>query len=150
MSPLDTERQSELMPGTQVEVLNGFQHSWSPGFEVAAVDQRGYRVRRRSDGAVLPVVMLALRLTLEKARWGLPLLASAYAALLLSHLPTALLCSLTVIPAYVLFATRSAALLLRCAAGGALGIGLAAIVLAVNAFAYARLVRRSRRPPALR
>ena len=79
--------------------------------------------------AVLPVVMLALRLTLEKARWGLPLLASAYAALLLSHLPTALLCSLTVIPAYVLFATRSAALLLRCAAGGALGIGLAAIYL---------------------
>ena len=41
--------------------------------------------------AVLPVVVLALRLTLEKARWGLPLLALAYAALLLSHLPTALL-----------------------------------------------------------
>jgi 6-pyruvoyl-tetrahydropterin synthase related domain len=79
--------------------------------------------------AVLPVVMLALRLTLEKARWGLPLLVSAYAALLLSHLPTALLCSITVIPAYVLFATRSPALLLRCAAGGALGIGLAAIYL---------------------
>ncbi|MPZ31267.1 MAG: hypothetical protein GEV13_09775 [Rhodospirillales bacterium] len=79
--------------------------------------------------AVLPVVMLALRLTLEKTRWGLPLLASAYAALLLSHLPTALLCSITVIPAYVLFATRAPALLLRCAAGGALAIGLAAIYL---------------------
>jgi hypothetical protein len=79
--------------------------------------------------AVLPVVVLALRLTLDKARWGLPLLASAYAALLLSHLPTALLCSITVIPAYVLFGTRSPALLLRCAAGGALGIGLAAIYL---------------------
>ena len=51
--------------------------------------------------------MLALRLTIEKTRWGLPLLAVAYAALLLSHLPTALLCSITVIPAYVLFATRS-------------------------------------------
>jgi hypothetical protein len=79
--------------------------------------------------AVLPVVMLVLRLTLERARWGLPLLALAYAALLLSHLPTALLCSITVIPAYVLFTTRSPALLLRCAAGGALGIGLAAIYL---------------------
>lgn len=79
--------------------------------------------------AVLPVVMLALRLGLAKARWGLPLLALAYAALLLSHLPTALLCSITVIPAYVLFVTRSPALLLRCAAGGALGIGLAAIYL---------------------
>ena len=79
--------------------------------------------------AVLPVVMLALRLTLEKARWGLPLLALAYAALLLSHLPTALLCSITVIPSYVLFTTRTPALLLRCAGGGALGIGLAAIYL---------------------
>ena len=58
--------------------------------------------------AVLPVVMLALRLTIERARWGLPLLALAYAALLLSHLPTALLCSITVIPAYVLFTTRVA------------------------------------------
>ena len=79
--------------------------------------------------AVLPVVMLALRLTIERARWGLPLLALAYAALLLSHLPTALLCSITVIPAYVLFTTRATAQLLRCAAGGVLGIGLAAIYL---------------------
>ncbi len=78
---------------------------------------------------MLPVVVLALRLTLERARWGLPLLALAYAALLLSHLPTALLCSITVIPAYVLFTTRAPARLLRCAAGGALGIGLAAIYL---------------------
>ena len=61
---------------------------------------------------------------------GLPLLALAYAALLLLHLPTALLCSITVIPAYALFATRSLpALLLRCAIGGALGIGIAAIYL---------------------
>jgi hypothetical protein len=79
--------------------------------------------------AVLPVVMLALRLTIERARWGLPLLATAYAALLLSHLPSALLCSITIIPAYVLFTTRAPARLLGCAAGGALGIGLAAIYL---------------------
>ena len=79
--------------------------------------------------AALPVVMLALRRTLEKARYGLPLLALAYAVLLLSHLPTALLCSIMVLPAYGLFATRSPALLLRCAAGGALGLGLAAIYL---------------------
>lgn len=79
--------------------------------------------------AVLPVVMLALRLTNERARWGLPLLALAYAALLLSHLPTALLCSITIIPAYALFTTRVPTLLLRCAAGGVLGIGLATIYL---------------------
>jgi hypothetical protein len=79
--------------------------------------------------AVLPIVMLALRLTIEQARWGLPLLVLAYGALLLSHLPTALLCSISVIPAYVLFTTRSPALLLRCAVGGVLGLGLAAIYL---------------------
>jgi hypothetical protein len=61
LSPLETERQSALMPGTQVEVLNGFERSWSPGFEVAGVDQRGYRLRRRSDGYVLPVALPAGR-----------------------------------------------------------------------------------------
>jgi hypothetical protein len=79
--------------------------------------------------AALPVVVLALRLTIERARWSLPLLALAYAALLLSHLPTALLCSITVIPAYVLFTTRAPARLLSCAVGGVLGIGLSAIYL---------------------
>jgi hypothetical protein len=53
------------MPGTQVEVLSRYQHSWSTGFEVAAVDQRGYRLRRRSDGYVLPVVMPAGRVRLR-------------------------------------------------------------------------------------
>jgi len=79
--------------------------------------------------ALLPLVMLAIRRTVEERRWGLPLLAGSYAALLASHLPTALLCSVTVIPAYVLFSTRSPARLLRCAAGGVLGIGLAAAYL---------------------
>ena len=79
--------------------------------------------------ALLPLVMLAIRQTVEDRRWGLPLLAGSYAALLASHLPTALLCSVTVIPAYVLFSTRSPARLLRCAAGGVLGLGLAAAYL---------------------
>jgi len=61
LSPLETEVPSELMPGTQVEVLNRYQRSWSHGFEVAAVDQTGYRLRRQSDGYVLPVVMPAGR-----------------------------------------------------------------------------------------
>jgi hypothetical protein len=46
-------------------VLNRYQHSWSTGFEVAEVDQRGYRLRRRSDGYVLPVVMPAGRVRLR-------------------------------------------------------------------------------------
>jgi hypothetical protein len=79
--------------------------------------------------ALLPLVMLAIRRTTQEAQWSLPLLAGSYAALLASHLPTALLCSVTLIPAYILFSTRSRARLLRCAAGGVLGLGLAAAYL---------------------
>src|SRR5262249_51355319 len=59
--------------------------------------------------------------------------AAAYAALLMAHLPSALLASVTVLPLYVLFrswrlADRRAAIgyLLRCACAALLGIGLAA------------------------
>jgi hypothetical protein len=79
--------------------------------------------------AMLPLVMLAIDQTLRRRRRGQPLLAIAYAGLILSHLPTTLLCSITAIPAYVLFTTRSPALLLRCAAAAALGIGLSAAFL---------------------
>jgi hypothetical protein len=40
-----------------VEVRTGFDRSWAPGFEVAEVEDDGYRVRRRSDGEVLPVTI---------------------------------------------------------------------------------------------
>ena len=44
-----------LLPaGTRVEVRNGFDGSWSQGFEVADHDAGGYLVLRCSDGAVLP------------------------------------------------------------------------------------------------
>lgn len=43
-----------LAPGTKVEVRNGFDGSWSRGFEVADCDNGGYRLRRLSDGSVLP------------------------------------------------------------------------------------------------
>jgi len=44
--------------GTPVQVRNRFDRSWSSGFEVAEEstegDVRTYRLRRRSDRAVLP------------------------------------------------------------------------------------------------
>ena len=45
-----------LGPGTRVEVRSGYGTSWARGFEVAGVDGDGaqYRVRRVSDGQVLP------------------------------------------------------------------------------------------------
>jgi hypothetical protein len=51
--PLD-----RLAPGVQVDVLSALG-SWSRGFEIADVvfhnGDIGYRLRRMSDGAVLPV-----------------------------------------------------------------------------------------------
>ena len=81
--------------------------------------------------ALVPVVMLALnriagmpaqRIVGAPVR-GVVLLAVGYAALLMSHLPTALLASATVFPAYVVWRVRRPVPLL---VGGALGLGLAA------------------------
>jgi hypothetical protein len=42
--------------GTKVEVRTRFDGSWSRGFEIAEVEDDGYRVKRMTDGAVLPSV----------------------------------------------------------------------------------------------
>ena len=42
--------------GQTVEVVNRFDGSWCAGFTIAAVVAGGFRVRRLSDGVVLPVV----------------------------------------------------------------------------------------------
>ncbi|MBM3675357.1 MAG: hypothetical protein FJW88_10500 [Actinobacteria bacterium] len=48
------------MPGTRVEVRSRFEGSWARGFEIVEVmEQNGgaaFRVRRRSDGSVLPAL----------------------------------------------------------------------------------------------
>jgi hypothetical protein len=48
-----------MRPGTRVEVRTRFERRWTRGFEVAAFDEDAdppaYRVRRRSDGSILPV-----------------------------------------------------------------------------------------------
>jgi hypothetical protein len=49
-----------VRPGTRVEVRSRFEAAWSRGFEVVervseAAASR-YKVRRRSDGSVLPVL----------------------------------------------------------------------------------------------
>lgn len=49
-----------MNPGTRVEVRSRFERTWSRGFEIAEeIDDGGalrYRIRRRSDGSVLPAV----------------------------------------------------------------------------------------------
>jgi hypothetical protein len=45
-----------LAAGTTVDVRNRYVGAWSSGFEVAEPVQDGYRIRRISDGSVLPDV----------------------------------------------------------------------------------------------
>jgi hypothetical protein len=54
-----TEQFHPTHSGTRVEVRAKFDRQWVGGFEVAEpVEEpdRGYRIRRRSDRSVLPVV----------------------------------------------------------------------------------------------
>jgi hypothetical protein len=53
---------------TRVEVRNNFDGSWSKGFEVAEVTERGYRIRRASDGSVLPTEFEATEVRKERRR----------------------------------------------------------------------------------
>lgn len=50
----------QVDPGTHVEVRSRFDRAWARGFEVAEQVEAGegwrYRVRRRSDGSVLPIL----------------------------------------------------------------------------------------------
>lgn len=55
MAPPSTEASGPLEPGTRVEVRQRFDAGWSRGFEIDAVTEGGYRVRRTSDAAELPV-----------------------------------------------------------------------------------------------
>jgi hypothetical protein len=43
-----------LDPGTKVEVRDAFEGEWHRGYVVDDVTAQGYRVRRASDGSVLP------------------------------------------------------------------------------------------------
>jgi hypothetical protein len=49
------EEPTNLRIGARVEVSTHFTGRWSDGFEVVAMDPFGCRVRRLSDGTVLPV-----------------------------------------------------------------------------------------------
>lgn len=45
-----------LQPGDDVDVRNRFDGSWSSGFQVDDAAPHGYRLRRRSDGTLLPAL----------------------------------------------------------------------------------------------
>lgn len=55
MSQTHQLRWTRLQPGADIEVKTRFLASWTTGFQLAAIDDDGVWIRRRSDGAVLPV-----------------------------------------------------------------------------------------------
>lgn len=61
-------RQPGLSPGTKVEVRSRYEPMWASGFEVADVNERGYRVRRLSDRAELPTEFDAEEVRAERRR----------------------------------------------------------------------------------
>lgn len=65
-APPGSTARPALEPGTRVEVRTGFDRSWASGFEIQEVTPTGYRVRRRSDGQVLPVAIDAADVRKER------------------------------------------------------------------------------------
>lgn len=61
-----------LAPGTRVDVKNRFIGSWAHGFEVAEhLTGDGYRVRRVSDGSILPEPLSSDEVRPERRKQGL-------------------------------------------------------------------------------
>jgi hypothetical protein len=58
-------------PGTRVEVRSRFDLSWARGFEVAEQTDGGYRIKRVSDGIVLPTEFSDDDVRRERRRQGM-------------------------------------------------------------------------------
>jgi hypothetical protein len=118
--------------GSTAALLGAIAYMLAP-YHLFDIVGRG-AVAEATGYAFLPLILIALRGLSRGESHSLPLLAGSYAGLVLSHLPTALLISVFVIPAYVLFEARRstlgpAAYLLRTLGGGTLGLGIAACYL---------------------
>jgi hypothetical protein len=57
-----------LSAGDKVEVRRKFDAQWAKGFEVVEPTERGFRIRRLSDGEVLPVEFAERDLRKESRR----------------------------------------------------------------------------------
>ncbi len=59
-----------LTVGTRVEARSSLDDSWQTGFVVEEVTALGYRLRRESDGAVLPELPhVRVRRTRTRSTW---------------------------------------------------------------------------------
>jgi len=65
------ERGESLEAGMRVEVRRRFDQHWARGFEVVAVTESGYRLRRLSDGIELPTEFAPGDVRRERKRQGM-------------------------------------------------------------------------------
>ena len=54
VDPAGKHGESIVEDGTPIELYSAFDQTWSAGFEIASAAEVGYRVRRDSDGSLLP------------------------------------------------------------------------------------------------
>jgi hypothetical protein len=72
MSAMDpAETGDSLEPGMRVEVRSRFDARWARGFEIVAMTEGGYRLRRLSDGEELPAEFAFEDVRRERKRQGM-------------------------------------------------------------------------------
>ncbi|MHB1503996.1 MAG: hypothetical protein ACYCTL_07595 [Acidimicrobiales bacterium] len=67
----DAEPVATIPVGTRVDVRSRYVGAWSRGFEVAEHADGGYRIRRMSDGSILPDVFSPDDVRVERRKQGL-------------------------------------------------------------------------------
>jgi hypothetical protein len=67
----DSDLAGELPTGTRVDVRSRYVGAWSHGFEVDEVVNGAYRIRRVSDGSVLPGVFEEEEIRPERRKQGM-------------------------------------------------------------------------------
>lgn len=110
------------LAGERVALIAALAYMAAP-YHLYDIYVRG-AVAEASAYALLPLVMIAVRQIADGRMAGLPILATSYAALLLAHLPAALLASVSVIPAFMLWAARGRIVRILPVYAGGIAVGL--------------------------
>jgi len=72
MADVDAAEHGEsLEAGMRVEVRRRFDQHWARGFEIVAVTESGYRLKRLSDGIELPTAFASEDVRRERKRQGM-------------------------------------------------------------------------------
>jgi hypothetical protein len=72
MGRMNAEATGDLIePGTRVDVRSRFDARWTHGFEIVETCPQGYRIRRVSDGSVLPTEFTSDEVRPERRKRGM-------------------------------------------------------------------------------